>query len=137
MPVPGKTGVRQFALFCLSGAMAFAIDGGLTQFWVGRVGLDPWNARALAFPVALTFTWWFNRQITFRVGHTRSLWREWTVYAGTQLLGWALNLGTYALMVLASDFVARWPIIAVAAGSLVGLVANYLGAKHVAFKPRG
>jgi putative flippase GtrA len=126
--------VKQFALFCLSGCLAFVIDGGLTQLWVSLVGLDPWSARALAFPVAVTFTWWFNRHITFRVVHAASLWREWTIYAGTQLFGWALNLGCYALLVLSSDLVANWPVIAVAAGSLVGLLANFLGAKHVAFR---
>jgi putative flippase GtrA len=129
--------MRQFALFCVSGGLAFLVDAGLTQTWVSRVGLDPWSARALSFPVAVTCTWLFNRSITFRGLTTLSLHREWLLYVSTQLIGMAVNLGCYALLVAVSDTSARWPALAVAAGSVAGLLANFLGAKHVAFAPRG
>ncbi len=127
--------MKQFALFCISGCLAFAIDGGLTQFGVGVAGFDPWLARGLAFPLAVTFTWWFNRHFTFRAAPRGSLGREWSIYVGTQLVGWTLNLGSYALVVALFDPARRWPVIAVAVGSVIGLAANFLGAKHVAFKP--
>lgn len=128
--------MRQFLLFCVSGGLAFIIDAGLTQAWVSWGGLGPWSARALSFPVAVTFTWWFNRAITFKVAQGAGLWREWSVYVGTQAAGWLLNLGCYAAMVMFVDVAARWPALAVAVGSVVGLAANFLGAKHVAFRPR-
>lgn len=126
--------MRQFALFCISGGLAFLIDGGLTQLWVSGARLDPWSARALAFPVAVTFTWWFNRHLTFDVGKVASPVREWSVYVGTQLVGWALNIATYIVVVLLFEPADAWPVIAVAAGSIAGLLANFLGAKHVAFR---
>lgn len=128
--------MRQFALFCMSGGLAFLIDAGLTQAWVSLVGLDPWSARALAFPVAVTATWLFNRSITFRVTAVSGLAGEWLRYVGTQLFGLLLNLGVYAVLVGVSATAARWPAMAVAAGSVAGLFANYLGAKHVAFAQR-
>lgn len=128
--------MRQFALFCVSGGLAFLIDAGLTQTWVHWGGLDPWSARALSFPVAVTFTWLFNRSITFRVMRRQPLWREWSVYLGTQLTGWGLNLGSYAILVFLVDLAARWPALAVGVGSMIGLLANYFGAKHVAFNER-
>ena len=129
--------MRQFALFCVSGGLAFLLDAGMTQGWVSLASLDPWSARALSFPVAVTATWLFNRSITFRVAASGSLVAEWLRYVGTQLLGLSLNLAVYALIVSVSVTVARWPALAVGAGSIVGLFANFCGAKHVAFKSRG
>ncbi len=128
--------MRQFALFCFSGGLAFLIDAGLTQAWVSFAGLDPWTARALSFPVAVTATWLFNRSITFRVAAGAGLVGEWMRYVGTQLFGLLLNLGVYAVLVGVSATAARWPFLAVAAGSVAGLFANYFGAKHVAFAQR-
>lgn len=128
--------MRQFAFFCVSGGLAFLIDAGLTQAWVSFAGLDPWSARALSFPVAVTATWLFNRSITFRIAVGSGLLGEWLRYVGTQLLGLSLNLGVYAVLVGLSSTAARWPALAVAAGSIVGLFANFFGAKHVAFAQR-
>lgn len=136
MALPSSPAVRQFALFCVSGGLAFAVDAGLTQAWVSLVGLDPWSARALSFPVAVTCTWLFNRHFTFRVRRELPLWREWLVYVGTQLGGLSVNLGSYALLVGVSAMAARWPALAVAVGSVAGLLVNFFGAKHVAFKAR-
>jgi putative flippase GtrA len=126
--------MRQFALFCVSGGLAFVVDAGLTQAWVSLMGLDPWTARALSFPVAVTCTWLFNRNFTFRERRGLPLWREWLLYVGTQLGGLGVNLGSYALLVGVSATAARWPALAVAVGSVAGLVVNFLGAKYVAFK---
>lgn len=127
---------RQFLWFCLSGGLAFLIDAGCTQAWVWA-GLDPWTARGLAFPVAVTFTWLFNRRYTFRTPtRTQGLWREYLTYVGTQVFGLSVNLGSYALLVWLSDTVHAWPVIGVAVGSVAGLLVNFLGAKHLAFRRR-
>ena len=128
--------MRQFALFCVSGGLAFLLDAGMTQAWVSLAGLDPWSARSLSFPVAVTATWLFNRSITFRVAASGGLVAEWLRYVGTQLFGLSLNLAVYALLVWLSATAARWPALAVAAGSIAGLFANFFGAKHVAFASR-
>ncbi|MEZ5457238.1 MAG: GtrA family protein [Lysobacteraceae bacterium] len=126
--------LQQFLWFCISGGLAFLIDAGFTQFWV-RIGLDPWTARGLAFPVAVTFTWWFNRRFTFKANaKSVGLGREYLTYVGTQLLGLSVNLGSYALLVWLSATVHAWPVIGVAVGSIAGLLVNFLGARHVAFR---
>ncbi|OPZ11704.1 MAG: GtrA-like protein [Alphaproteobacteria bacterium ADurb.BinA280] len=125
---------RQFFWFCLSGGLAFFVDAGLTHGGVSA-GLDPWTARGLGFPIAVTFTWLFNRRYTFRTQtHSQGLWREYLTYVGTQLLGLSVNLGSYALLVWLSATVHAWPVIGVAFGSVAGLLVNFLGAKHVAFR---
>jgi putative flippase GtrA len=124
----------EFGRFAISGALAFLIDAGLTQAWVELAGLHPWSARALAFPAAVTFTWLFNRRYTFRVTHTDSLPREWLRYVGTQLAGLGVNLTVYAVLVSVSAHASRWPAAAVAAGSVAGMVVNYVGARRFAFR---
>lgn len=128
--------MRQFLLFCISGGLAFGVDGALTQAWVRLAELDPWSARALAFPVAVTCTWLFNRNFTFRPQRQLSLPREWMLYVSTQLGGLSINLATYAVLAALFPLVARWPVLGVAAGSVAGLLVNYFGAKHVAFADR-
>lgn len=128
--------MRQFVLFCVSGGLAFIVDAGLTQSWVSLVGLDPWTARALSFPVAVTCTWLFNRSITFRPNAALPWHREWLLYVSTQLSGLTVNLLTYAVIVWMSATAARWPVLAVAAGSVAGLLVNFFGAKRVAFNDR-
>jgi putative flippase GtrA len=128
--------VRQFALFCVSGVLAFVVDAGLTQTLVSVAGLDPFSARALSFPVAVTCTWLFNRRYTFRPSRDLTLHREWMLYVSTQAVGLAVNLSTYAVLVWGSAVAAAWPALAVAAGSVAGLLVNYLGAKRVAFADR-
>lgn len=135
--------MRRFVLFCVGGAIGLVIDAGLAQAGTRLAGLDPWSARALSFPPALAFTWWFNRTLTFRAsggpdeGATRerpSRWREAALYASTQVAGLTVNLAVYALLVGLSPFAARWPMAAVAMGAAAGLVVNFLGAKHVVFR---
>lgn len=128
--------MRQFALFCVSGGLAFVVDAGLTQAWVSLADLDPWSARALSFPVAVSCTWVFNRSFTFRPSRGLPLHREWLLYVSTQAAGLAVNLSTYALLVWLSATAARWPVLAVAVGSVAGLLVNFLGAKRVAFADR-
>lgn len=126
--------MRQFSLFCVSGGLAFLVDASLTQSWVSLAGLDPWSARGLAFPVAVTCTWLFNRKFTFSPSDKVPLHREWLLYVSTQISGLSVNLLTYALFVWISATAAAWPVLAVAVGSVTGLIVNFFGAKYVAFK---
>jgi len=126
--------MRQFAFFCIGGSLAFLIDGGLTQLWVSCAKIDALISRALSFPPAILFTWWFNRRLTFKVRKSASPLRQLPVYMGTQAFGLLLNLATYMFLVSSFELATTWPIIAVAAGTVVGLSVNFLGAKHVVFR---
>lgn len=125
--------MRQFLLFCVSGGLGFGVDAGITQSGVSLLGLDPWSARALAFLPAVTCTWGFNRQYTFRATRHLPWWREWWLYLGTQLGGLSVNLSCYALLVGLWSVAARWPALAVACGSVAGLAVNFLAARRLVF----
>lgn len=127
---------RSFLLFCVSGGLAFVVDAGIVQALVSWGDANPYAARVVSFLAAVTFTWVFNRTITFRHAEKISRWNQWRQYVVTQLSGFAANYLTYAVLVALFDMVARWPAIGVAAGSIVGLVFNYNAAKRWVFRVR-
>ena len=50
------------------------------------------------------------------------------------LAGFTLNYGTYALMVASMPVVAAYPILGVAAGSIVGMFANFAVSRRLVFR---
>jgi putative flippase GtrA len=84
---------------------------------------------------AVTITWLFNRSFTFAADRPRehTLLGEWLRYVVSQLGGFGVNYAVYAVLVSASMLVLQWPVLGVAAGSVAGLVANYLLAKRYVF----
>jgi len=127
--------MRQFVFFCIGGGLAFLVDAGVLHLLIGTWGLGPYLARLCSFMSAVTITWLFNRSFTFTVGRARghTLLREWVRYVVSQLGGFGVNYAVYAVLVSSSMVVLQWPVLGVAAGSVAGLVANYLLAKRYVF----
>lgn len=126
--------MRSFLLFGIGGGLAFLVDAGLLQILVRGLGSDPYLARLGSFLCAVTATWVFNRRITFRGCVTGgSLGREWARYVVSQLGGFSANYMVYAALIWSLESVRQWPVIGVAAGSLAGMVVNYLLARRYVF----
>lgn len=126
--------MRQFALFCVAGGLAFIVDAGVVQLMTSVVHADPYAARLLSFLCAVTTTWWFNRRYTFADAADDGLSRQWLRYVGTQLGGFSVNYAVYALMLWMLPLVHRWPVLGVAAGSVAGLVVNFALARRFVFR---
>jgi putative flippase GtrA len=119
--------------FGLVGVVGFAVDGGLLQLLVSWAGWGPIEARAVSFPSAVLATWALNRVVTFQ-DTGGSLLRSLGRYVMVSLGGASANFAVYSALVLGSATMAAVPIIPFAVASVVGLVFNYLGSKHFAFK---
>jgi putative flippase GtrA len=120
---------RSLILFCVSGGLALFVDIGvlaLARPWLGNYG-----GRAVSFLAAATFTWLFNRNITFRGPKEGSVLQEYLSYLSSMLVGGAINYGAYAASLQAFDAVRAQPAWGVAIGSLAGLVFNYLSARRI------
>jgi putative flippase GtrA len=126
--------MRQFALFCVAGVIGFAVDASIVQLLVGVGHFDPYLSRLVSFLCAMTATWSFNRRYTFVPRRDESLWREWSRYFVAMLGGFALNYLTYAALVYGIPLVRVWPVLGVAAGSIVGLVVNYSSSRWWVFR---
>jgi putative flippase GtrA len=133
----GRARVRRLLWFCVSGGLAFVIDAGLLHLLLAALPIDPYSARLVSVLVAMTFTWVFNRSITFADRRRSGVpLREWMAWVSTQSAGFAVNYATYALLVFSLPAVREWPVLGVAAGSLAGLVVNYVAASRLVFRER-
>ena len=86
------------------------------------------------YPVAASFNWAVNRIWTFRGLSTGSAPAQWGRFLAVNLLGFALNRGTYFILVSLSPFVAEHPVFAVAAGAVAGLAVNFDLSRRLVFK---
>jgi putative flippase GtrA len=124
----------RFLRFALVGGAGFVVNEAALAIML-RVGhLDKYSGWLAAFLVAVTFTWWGNRTLTFReVAARKGLLSEWITFLIANSLGAAANFAIYSALV---TFAARPfgdPFVAVAAGTLVGLVFNFAASKRFVF----
>ncbi len=124
--------LRQLVRFAVVGTLGFVIDGGLLYLLL-QSQFDPYLARGISFPIAVTATWYLNRVWTFSIGDVAVSPREYKRYLLIQIAGAGAN---YAVYVLLLQFVEHTPanaLMALAVGALVGLIINFFGARYWAF----
>lgn len=117
---------RRLLLFCISGGLAFFVDF-LIFLALGYMGLNLWVARLIAFLCAATFTWQFNRLITFRDRQARlKNIHGWASYMGLMLIGGVFNYAaSMGLLLLMPPPSPLKMFFSVACGSLAGLLVNF------------
>jgi len=116
--------VKQIAQFAFAGAIGFLVDA-LVLVWLHPL-LGAYVGRLASFACAVFATWLINRSLAFR--HQRAgkpLHREFSLYFLTTLGGGAVNIACYSLLVYAFEFPVQWLPLAVAAGSLAGMMVNF------------
>jgi putative flippase GtrA len=127
--------VKQLAQFALAGTIGFLVDSGvllLVYAWAGA-----YAGRLLSFAAAVLATWLINRTLTFR--HQRGgkpLHREFSLYVLSMLGGGAVNVFTYACLVYFFDLSLTLLPVAVAVGSLAGMLVNFWLSKRFVFTAR-
>lgn len=124
---------QQFLSFSMVGAFGFLVDAGVLSlallsgfgFYTGRFG---------SYLVAATFTWFCNRTFTFKAAKDTGHRAEWIRFVLWNAVGGAANFGVYALLIAQGGVFVRIPALAVAAGSLSGLIINFLVSKLFVFR---
>jgi putative flippase GtrA len=133
-----RTGLRpligQALRFGVVGTIGFVVDTATVYALHFLLGLDLYSAGAAAYVVAATATWALNRAWTFRGASRERPARQWALFLAVQLIGFALNRGTYAALVTFLPLAAAHPVIAVAAGSIAGMGVNFLTARLIVFR---
>ncbi len=124
---------RQMLLFGLVGTAGFIVDTAILYLFKDSVG-NYWG-RAISFPCAVFVTWILNRNLTFRSKTSnKSSAGEFVHYFAMMIAGGTVNYLAYAALVAWSVTVHQFPILGVAAGSLAGMLVNYLQLRLVMFK---
>ena len=125
--------LAQFILFGMVGVVGFAVDTAVvyaTRHWLGL-----YVAGTLAYAVAVTTTWWLNRIWTFRgLGRIAPVARQWASFVAASLPGLCLNLGTYFVLITVVPLCASHPVIAIAAGAVAGMFANFTLSRTMVFR---
>jgi len=116
--------IKEIIVFGLVGALGFMIDAAVLYLLKSSLGL--YLGRAISFFCAVIVTWILNRSLTFKgEKRKRRLVFEFMHYMVLMLIGGLFNVGTYYLMVHQSELVKIYPIIGVAAGSIIGMFVNF------------
>ncbi|MDP9196617.1 MAG: GtrA family protein [Pseudomonadota bacterium] len=126
---------RQFLMFAAVGTIGFLVDAG-TLWLVMQAGAGLYSGRVLSFLVAATATWALNRHFTFRGPHHGSRARQWLAFLSVNAPGGLVNYGVYSGLVMFVPLCAAYPVLAVGAGSIAGLVFNFTASRWLVFQPR-
>ena len=122
--------LKKFIFFGVAGVIGFAVDTQILYLLKTSMGL--YGARVASFVCAVFVTWNFNRLITFRHFDSGLKKRnEFFAYFLLMLGGGFVNYLVYAVLVTYSAGASQSPIIAVAAGSLSGMIVNYFSSLYL------
>jgi putative flippase GtrA len=124
--------LAQFLRFGTVGAFGFLID--TATVYATRHALGLYGAGALAFLVAASANWALNRAWTFRGQGSGAAHRQWAKFLAANSIGFVLNRGAYFILVTVSALCAANPVIAVAAGSITGMFANFTLSRRIVFR---
>lgn len=90
-------------------------------------------AGACGFLVAATANWAINRVWTFRHQTHIAAHRQLPRFLLANFIGFIFNRGTFFTLISVSALCYRQPVLAIVAGSLVGLTFNYFLSKRFVF----
>lgn len=121
-----------FLRFGLVGTLGFLVDTATVYATAPLVGL--YGAGLLAYVVAASVTWFANRIWTFRASPPAPMHRQWALYLAANSLGFVLNRGTYIVLIATLAVCREHPVLAVAAGAIAGLFANFSLSRRVVFR---
>ncbi|UVI39694.1 GtrA family protein [Qipengyuania spongiae] len=124
----------QFLRFGVVGTIAFVIDAGVLWLAMGA-GVDPYLARVISFVPAFAANFLLNRAWTFAQKREQRPHGQAARYLAVQLAGMAMNYAVFAAIVTFAGEGRVVALAAVVAGSIAAMGFNFLGARHLVFRP--
>ncbi|MBB3175314.1 putative flippase GtrA [Endobacter medicaginis] len=133
--------VVQFAQFGIVGLIGMAVDTATVYALRHPVGLIA--AGFFGYLTAASLNWLLNRIWTFRpptdpaeaiTDHRMPAHRQWALFLLANLPGFVLNRGTFIALVSLSALCRAHPVLAIAAGSLAGMSANFTLSRRLMFR---
>lgn len=119
--------------FAMVGVLGFGVDIGSTYIFLNLFRLPPLWARLPAWFIAVTATYLLNVLFTFTESRRemfgkRLLFRRYMPYILSQTGGGAINISMYSFFLA----IVHFPVfVSVAAGTLISMLINFLGASLV------
>jgi putative flippase GtrA len=147
MIVDKKEKIR-FLKFALVGISGTLIDIGLFNLFNQRFGIEPNNAKAYSFSIAVFNNFLWNRLWTYPESKGLPFIRQFFQYLAVSIIGLLINLSIFALFderliqifntIIANDFILTPTVVghnlAVAIATVVVLFWNYFANRFWTFK---
>ena len=128
--------------FAIVGTVGFIVDASVLQILVSWFDVGLLIGRIFSYLAAATIAWFLHRVYTFRdrlsatdnhATSLRALLDQWFRFIVTNGIGAAVNYGIYAVLILSSELCRAYPVVAVAIGSLVAMVFNFVISRRFVF----
>lgn len=126
--------VPEFLRFAVVGAVGFLANA--VAVTAASHVVDLYTTGAIGWLVAVTVTWYLNRNWTFRRAQKRGAVTEWVKFACANSAGFIAYLAAYSAAITWCSVCGRWPVSAVALGSLAGLFINFGLSRELVFTSR-
>ena len=127
----------RFLRFAAVGGAGFFVNEAALWAAINILSLGKYGGGVFAFLCAVTFTWWGNRVLTFRAqaAHgARAILREWVTFVLANGVGFLVNFGVYAALIGFAPAPFDSPYLALACGTVAGLVFNFTLSKRLVFR---
>jgi len=127
----------RFLRFALVGGAGFLVNEAALWAALTLLGVGKYTGGVIGFLAAVTFTWWGNRTLTFpdrAANGLQALFLEWLRFVGANGVGFAVNYGLYAALVTFAPAPADNPYIALACGTVAGLVFNFILSSRLVYR---
>jgi putative flippase GtrA len=124
--------IEQFLRFGVVGTAGFLMDSAVLLGMLA-IGAGPYAGRLVSYLAAASLTFALNRGWTFRSAARAPVARQWGRFVVLNLLGFAVNYGTYVAALAAIPLAAAHPVLGVAAGSIAGMVINFVVSRRFVF----
>jgi putative flippase GtrA len=132
-----RTLARRSVSFGGIGVAGLIVDMAVLHLMLSAFGLGLYSGRVVSFLAAVTATWLGNRLVTFRDRRSPRYTDEWFRFLAVNAPGGAVNYGVYAFLVTHVPVFAEHASLAVAAGSVAGMLFNFTGSALIVFRSRG
>jgi putative flippase GtrA len=127
----------QFLHYAVVGGTGFFVNEAVLFVVIKTLHMNAYAAGVLAFLCTVTYTWMGNRLLTFRAEAAtgaRAMAIEWVKFVGANLLGFVANYSVYSALVMFAHAPLNSPYLALACGTLVGLLFNFTLSKRLVFR---
>ena len=128
--------IDQFLRFGIVGASGLLVDWGSLELLRPSLGLIA--ATLGAYFIAATSNWALNRLWTFRLtaSSNQHLVLQWLRFLLANAFGFFLNRGTVFVLYAILPFTRAYPVTALIAGAICGMVANFNLSRRLVFKEK-
>ena len=126
----------QFLRFAIVGGVGFFLNEATLYIALNGLTLGRYSAPIFSFLCTVTFTWWGNRLLTF-ADHARGaggMVREWASFVAANSIGLAVNYAVYGAVITFAPAPLNSPYIALAFGTLAGLIFNFVLSARFVFR---